>query len=69
VLEGTLRHGGDPAVTEQIAAAAVDRFDNGDPRRIRKLDRTRPIDVCVALSLAVHAASIERAGSVYDERG
>jgi phage terminase large subunit-like protein len=68
VLERTLRHDGDPAITEQIAAAAVDRFDNGDPRRIRKLDRTRPIDVCVALSLAVHAASIEPGASVYDTR-
>jgi hypothetical protein len=40
VLEGTLRHGGGPAVSQQLLAAACDRFDNGDPRRIRKLDRT-----------------------------
>jgi hypothetical protein len=38
VLEGTLRPGGDPAVSQQLLAAAADRFDNGDVRRLRKLD-------------------------------
>jgi phage terminase large subunit-like protein len=69
VLEGTLRHGGDPAVSQQVLAAACDRFDNGDPRRLRKLDRTRPIDAAVALALAVQGATIEQPGSVYDGRG
>jgi len=69
VLEGTLRHGGDPAVSQQVIAAACDRFDNGDPRRLRKLDRTRPIDAAVALALAVQGATIEQPGSVYDTRG
>ena len=69
VLEGTLRHPGDPAISQQVLAAACDRFDNGDVRRLRKLDRTRPIDAAVALALAVQGATIERPGSVYDARG
>jgi hypothetical protein len=50
-------------------AAACDRWDNGDVRRLRKLDRTRPIDAAVALALAVQGATIEQPGSVYDSRG
>ena len=69
VLEGTLRHGGDPAVSQQVLAAACDRFDNGDPRRLRKLDRTRPIDAAVALALALQGATIEAPASMYDTRG
>jgi phage terminase large subunit-like protein len=69
VLEGTLRHSGDPAVSQQVLAAASDRFDNGDVRRLRKLDRTRPIDAAVALALAVQGATIEQPSSVYDTRG
>jgi len=42
VLEGTLARHGDSVVTEQLAWTGVDRFDNGDVRRIRKLDRARP---------------------------
>jgi phage terminase large subunit-like protein len=64
VLEGTLRHPGDPAMSQQVLAAAADRFDNGDVRRLRKLDRTRPIDAAVALALAVQGATIEQPGSV-----
>lgn len=69
VLEGTLRHAGDAAVTEQVAATAVDRFDNGDVRRIRKLARDRPIDAAVALALAVQGATLDEGGSVYRGRG
>lgn len=69
VLEGTLRHGGDPAVSQQVLAAAADRFDNGDVRRLRKLDRTRPIDAAVALALAVQGVTIEPQASVYETRG
>jgi phage terminase large subunit-like protein len=69
VLEGALRHPGDPAISQQVLAAAADRFDNGDVRRLRKLDRTRPIDAAVALALAVQGATIEQPGSVYDMRG
>jgi len=50
-------------------AAARDRFDNGDVRRLRKLDRTRPIDAAVALALAVQGATIEQPVSVYNGRG
>jgi hypothetical protein len=52
-----------------VLQTAVDRFDNGDARRLRKLDRTRPIDASVALAFAVHAATVEAPGSVYDTRG
>jgi phage terminase large subunit-like protein len=69
VLEETLRHPGDPAVSQQVLAAACDRFDNGDARRLRKLDRTRPIDAAVALALAAQGATIDRPRSVYDTRG
>ncbi len=53
VLEGVIRHAGDPVIAEQLAWTAVDRFENGDVRRLRKLERSRPIDVSVALALAV----------------
>ena len=69
VLEGTLRHRGDPAISQQVLASAADRFDNGDVRRLRKLDRTRPIDAAVALALAVQGVTIEPTGSVYETRG
>jgi hypothetical protein len=69
VLEGTLRHPGDRAISQQLLAAACDRCDNGDVRRLRKLDHTRPIDAAVALALAVQGATIEQPGSVYDTRG
>lgn len=69
VLDGTIRHTGDEAVTAQVAATAVDRFDNGDPRRLRKLDRTRPIDASVALALAVQGATLDAGESVYATRG
>jgi phage terminase large subunit-like protein len=69
VLEGTLHHPGDPAISQQLLAAACDRFDNGDVRRLRKLDRTRPIDAAVALALAVQGATIEQPRSVYERRG
>jgi phage terminase large subunit-like protein len=69
VLEGTLRHPGDSAISQQVLAAACDRFDNGDVRRLRKLDRTRPIDAAVALALAMQGATIEQPRSVYDTRG
>jgi phage terminase large subunit-like protein len=69
VLDGTLRHTGDAAVSQQLLAAAADRFDNGDVRRLRKLDRSRPIDAAIALSLAVQGAVMDAGGSVYDERG
>jgi hypothetical protein len=44
-------------------------LDNGDVRRLRRHDRARPIDVAVALALAVQGATIELPTSVYDTRG
>jgi phage terminase large subunit-like protein len=69
VLEGVLRHQGDPVMAEQLAWTGVDRFENGDPRRLRKLERGRSIDVSVALALAVWRASRTDGASVYEERG
>ena len=70
VLEGVIRHAGDPVIAEQLAWTAVDRFENGDPRRLRKLERSRPIDVYVALALAVwRVVHGDVGGSVYEERG
>ena len=70
VLEGLIRHDGDPVLAEQLAWTGVDRFDNGDPRRLRKLERARPIDASVALALAVwRVVRGDESRSVYEERG
>ena len=69
VLEGVIRHDGDPVMAEQLAWTGVDRFDNGDVRRLRKLERSRPIDVSVALALAVWRVCTGATKSVYEERG
>lgn len=63
--------GGDVAIiAEQLAWTAVDRFENGDPRRLRKLERARPIDVSVALALAVWRVVHGGDGrSIYATRG
>ncbi len=70
VADGLVRHNGDPVVAGQLEWAAVDRFENGDPRRLRKLENARPIDVAVALALAtwrcVHG---DERRSVYADRG
>jgi phage terminase large subunit-like protein len=68
VLEGVLRHAGDPVMAEQLAWTGVDRYENGDPRRLRKLERTRPIDVSVALALAVWRVVLGANESVYATR-
>ena len=69
-LEAIIRHAGDPVIAEQRAWTGVDRYENGDPRRLRKLERSRPIDVSVALALAVwrvvHGGATR---SVYATRG
>lgn len=62
VLDGTARHRGDPALGEQLGWTAADRFENGDVRRLRKLDRSRPIDASVALGLAVQGAVLGEGG-------
>ena len=68
MLEGVLRHAGDPVMAEQLAWTGIDRFDNGDPRRLRKLEHSRPIDVSVALALAVWRVSQGGGRSIYEER-
>ncbi|MGI8606788.1 MAG: hypothetical protein ACR2L0_06505 [Gaiellaceae bacterium] len=69
VIEGVLRHAGDPVVSEQLAWTGVDRYENGDPRRLRKLEKARPIDASVALALAVWRVSVGGGSNVYEERG
>ncbi len=70
VLEGVIRHSGDPVIAEQLSWTGVDRFDNGDVRRLRKLERARPIDVSVALALAVwRVVTDEGPSSIYETRG
>jgi hypothetical protein len=56
-------------MAEQITWTGFDRFSNGDVRRIRKLDRSRPIDVSVALALAVWRVVSGAGRSAYEERG
>lgn len=69
VLEGVLRHNGDPVMGEQLAWTGIDRFDSGDPRRLRKLEHSRPIDVSVALALAVWRVAQGASVSVYESEG
>ena len=53
-----------------LAKRRVDRFENGDLRRLHKLERSRPIDASVAIALAVWRAERGNAGrSVYLTRG
>jgi phage terminase large subunit-like protein len=66
VLEGVIRHNGDPVIAKQLGWTGVDRYENGDPRRLRKLERSHPIDVSVAL--AVWRAVVGGAESVYASR-
>jgi len=69
VLDGVLRHDGDPVLREHLAWCAADRADSGELRRVSKADRTRPIDGVIALALAFWRASLDEGGSVYDRRG
>jgi hypothetical protein len=52
-IDGVIRHDGDPVTVEQLAWTRVDRLDNGDIRRLGKLERLRPIHVSVVFALAV----------------
>lgn len=51
ILDGKLRHGADPAVREQAAAAAAKETSRG--WRLWKLRSSRPIDSIVALAMGV----------------
>ncbi len=69
VLDGVVRHDGDPVLREHLAWCAADRADSGELRRVSKADRTRPIDAVIAVALAYWRASLDAGGSVYDRRG
>ena len=69
VLDGTVRHSGDPVLREHLAWCAADRADSGELRRISKADCTRPIDAVVAVALAYWRASLGGGQSIYETRG
>lgn len=53
VIEGRVRHRGDPVVARHVAAAGVERGRlSGEVRRVYKLDRSKPIDAVIAMALA-----------------
>jgi phage terminase large subunit-like protein len=59
VLEGRLRHDGDPVVAAHLANCGVDRDDRTrEIRRLRKIDARKPIDAVPALALAVWRATL-----------
>jgi phage terminase large subunit-like protein len=68
VVEGRLRHNGDPVLTAHLANTACDRDDRSrEIRRLRKIDGKKPIDAVPALALAVWRAGLAEP-SVYDSR-
>lgn len=64
VVEGKLRHDGDPVAAAHLANCAVDRDErNQEIRRLRKIDPRKPIDAVPALAFAVwQAATRQPAG-------
>ncbi len=48
---------------------ASTRHESGDPRRLRKRENARPIDLSVALALAVWRVSVGGGSNVYEEGG
>ncbi|HEX5468775.1 MAG TPA: terminase TerL endonuclease subunit, partial [Gaiellaceae bacterium] len=60
--ERRIRHRGDPVIAAHFANATVERGDRGEIRRVRKLDRNRPIDAVPALALAVWRAEVGALG-------
>jgi phage terminase large subunit-like protein len=68
VLEGRLRHRGDPVVAAHLGNCTVDRDERTrEIRRLRKIDPRKPIDAVPALALAVWRATLAQP-SVYEER-
>lgn len=68
VLEGRLRHRGDPVVAGHLANCTVERDERTrEIRRLRKIDPRKPIDAVPALALAVWRATLAQP-SVYEER-
>lgn len=52
VVDGTVRHEGDPVIAQHVDWAGVERGESDEIRRVFKLDRSRPIDAVIALALA-----------------
>ncbi len=69
VVEGIIRHRGDPAIAEHVDWAGVDRGESDEIRRVFKLDRARPIDAVIAMALAYWRVSVGGGVSAYAERG
>jgi phage terminase large subunit-like protein len=67
VLDGVIRHRGDPVVAEHLRWCVADRADSGELRRVSKADRTRPIDAVVALALAYWRCSQGGGKSFYED--
>lgn len=68
VIEGKLRHSGDPVIAAHLANCTVVRDDRTrEIQRLRKIDPRKPIDAVPALALAVWRAA-QAQPSVYEER-
>ena len=52
VIDGTVRHRGDPVIAHHVAAAGVERGDSNEIRRVRKIEQRKPIDAVIAMALA-----------------
>lgn len=65
VLEGVVRHDGDPVVAAHVLAAVASRDDNG--WRVSKRKQSRPIDAVPAMAMAVWRAA--QAVHPYESRG
>lgn len=58
IIDGTLRHRGDPVLTAHILNCAVERDENTkEIRKLKKLDPRKPIDAVPALAFAVWQAA------------
>lgn len=57
VLEGKIRHRGDPVIAAHIANTRAWRGESGEIRRVAKMDTRLPIDAVPALALAVWRAA------------
>lgn len=57
ILEGKIRHNGDPVLAAHFANARVERGHQGEVRRVVKLDQRKPIDAVIAMALAVWRAT------------
>jgi phage terminase large subunit-like protein len=69
VLEGTLRHRGDPVIRAHLAAArAVRDPETGAIRKVVKAHPEHPIDAVIAMALAYWRASRRGGQSVYERK-